>query len=419
MLSQVILLGAALTIPGVGTQGRAMGGTGVALAADPTAIWYNPAGLADLSGTSLLIDAAGITFQPTFQRAGMDPESDQAYPLVQSKTPTQFVPLLVGTWSPIPGKLTLAMGFQPPAGMGTHIYPADGPQRYSLIEVHRSQVNYGFWAGYKLHRWVSIGAGLGGVLFETDQEFAATAFPGPGLSESPEFDIPVTLEAHQDFIPILTGGLQVTPPSLPGFSLGASYRPSINIDAPGILNFAGIEEKIKLHSSLPSITRLGAAYKTQKYTAALDFVLEDWGKHDSVTLDILDGQLLGDERSSISLDRSYKPGYSLRLGGSREISKNISLLAGSFYETNSIPDETLDVGSIDSEKIGASLGGAYSFSRYRLSLALSHVALMEREVTNSQSVQTVGFDTTEPTVLGNGTYNGTYNVVSMSLYTQW
>ena len=75
LLTPRLALAGGFEIPDNGTQALGRGGAFVAKASDPTAIYHNPAGLAQQRGTRLLANA-NISFQAIeFQRSGTYPGS--------------------------------------------------------------------------------------------------------------------------------------------------------------------------------------------------------------------------------------------------------------------------------------------------------------------------------------------------------
>ena len=93
-------------IPDNGTEALGRGGAFVAKADDPTAIQYNPAGLAQQRGTRVLLDGHLMLSSYSFQRSGMFPDNPKnpqtpwggsPYPKVQNTGGPFFAPFLAAT----------------------------------------------------------------------------------------------------------------------------------------------------------------------------------------------------------------------------------------------------------------------------------------------------------------------------------
>ena len=100
-------------------------------------------------------------------------------------------------------------------------------------------------------------------------------------------------------------------------------------------------------------------------------------------------------------------------------------MGGWFYETSAVPKEYLDVGSYDAPKVGLNVGAKYDFgTRFTAAANLSHVFMASQTVTNSKQRQQGAFSPplTSPsdfTVIGNGKYTGSYDIIGLSLLTKF
>src|SRR6202012_936032 len=122
-------------LPARGARALGRGGAFTAAVDDGSAIYYNPGGLADIEGVSVLVDGALI-----FQRAGYDrvDSGGNPQPHVQANMNLIPIPTLAITWQPrgIPHhRLTFAAGVWTPY-LGLDTWPTNGPQRYSNITLN-------------------------------------------------------------------------------------------------------------------------------------------------------------------------------------------------------------------------------------------------------------------------------------------
>src|SRR6266545_1005657 len=71
-----------LFVPGYGSQAQPRAGAFVAKADDPSALFYNPAGLAGQKGTSIHLGFNFVSFEQTYRRAGVyeAPEEGEGEP---------------------------------------------------------------------------------------------------------------------------------------------------------------------------------------------------------------------------------------------------------------------------------------------------------------------------------------------------
>ena len=136
-------------IPDNGTEALGRGGAFVAKADDPTAIDYNPAGLAGQRGTRVLVDGHIISSSYGFKRYGAFPDNPAdpatpwggfAFPSVRDTGGPFYAPFLAVTtdfgtldW------LTVAVGVFGPSGVGNRTYPAGidtapAASRYDVVQ---------------------------------------------------------------------------------------------------------------------------------------------------------------------------------------------------------------------------------------------------------------------------------------------
>src|SRR5262249_48768881 len=149
---------------------------------DLTAVWYNPAGLADgTHGWRLLVDAAGFFSKGDYTRSCPPPDgcgprapagggfstvSHSADPL---PTPTPVLAHDLGPRGAIAASLVAPYG---PA----YAYPSDpgAPQRYSLVKNSPFLVYYTLTGAYRITDRISVGAGFQWVDFSFSQTLVAS-----------------------------------------------------------------------------------------------------------------------------------------------------------------------------------------------------------------------------------------------------
>ncbi|MGH7297601.1 MAG: hypothetical protein ACRELB_21870, partial [Polyangiaceae bacterium] len=162
-------------IPDNGTEALGRGGAFVAKADDPTAIDYNPAGLAGQRGTRVLLDGHVIGSSYAFQRFGTYPDSaadpatpwgGHGYPKVSDQGGAFFAPFLaVATDFGRFDWLTVAVGAFGPSGVANRTYPfgvkgAPSASRYDVIQPASTIVLPTLAVGVKAADWLDLGVSL-------------------------------------------------------------------------------------------------------------------------------------------------------------------------------------------------------------------------------------------------------------------
>ena len=120
--------------PDNGTAAMGRGGAFTAKADDPTALYYNPGGLAWLRGWKLLIDSNLAFKHVSFTRA---PDNGVTYPTVHNQSGPFPGPMLVLTSDFGLKDWTFAAGLYGPSAVGKTSYPdgQDAPQKFELVSM--------------------------------------------------------------------------------------------------------------------------------------------------------------------------------------------------------------------------------------------------------------------------------------------
>ena len=133
------------------TEGTARGGAFAATADNPAAVYYNPAGITQLSGTRSLMSAYTIGYGASVEPTGADREFDSKWnPAV---VPHSFYTLQVKN-SP----LTLGLGFYSPFGLGFE-YDNDTSFRTLAIKGELQYITASPVIAWKINDHFSIAAG--------------------------------------------------------------------------------------------------------------------------------------------------------------------------------------------------------------------------------------------------------------------
>lgn len=157
LLSVSLVFGAGFDISEHGTRATAMGSAFIARASDPSAIFYNPAGIAFLGKTWLYVGGTLIAPKGSFEGANPFPGEG-----VKEELEPQYFPVpnfyIV---YPISEDLTLGLGIYSPFGLGTKWKNPDTyTGRYISTESSITMFTVNPVIAYKFSDSVSLGLGL-------------------------------------------------------------------------------------------------------------------------------------------------------------------------------------------------------------------------------------------------------------------
>jgi long-subunit fatty acid transport protein len=261
-----------LFLPGAGAASTARAGAAVASADDGEALAVNPAGLAKAQGTTITVSAAMIDYAMTFQRRGSYdavPNTDYAYagqPYAAVRNDAR-PPLGIGKFQPLPviavvsdlgGRvpgLHLAIGIYAPnaypfrdlcteLATGCQKYafnndPAAPPgSRYDIMTQEAAVTLPSIAAAYRVVPELDVGLRLTAGQASIKSHTALWATLAPNYEEDVAKDGAFSIDAKDNFVP--------------GFGLGASYRPTPNLE----LGF-NYSSELDLHTKGTSTSQLG------------------------------------------------------------------------------------------------------------------------------------------------------------------
>lgn len=347
---------------------------------------------------------------------------------------------------------------------GNHAFPAEAVTRYSLISRDLLEIFYQGTIAYAYADWFAVGASLQGVTAGLTQRVALSSdFYG---NEDPRYDVDVTLDAIQHFIPSANFGLWAQP--LPGFELGASLQLGRNVRAEGPMTINRIGSRLQeefidsgivafdgedtartvAEFRLPPFYRFGARYQNHdrpyfggwlSFDVEAAVVYEQWSTFDHNYLQVkgLDVSINGvsSPLEPVIIPRDWEDTVSLRLGGEVHVFHNIlQLRGGAFYETNrdrllagefghgegAIPNETYSTELVQAEKIGLGVGASIAYYGVRLDVGYAHMALVDRtigdeSIVHNNHIAPPLFNQEPRTRVAMGQYSASYNVLSLAL----
>jgi long-chain fatty acid transport protein len=389
-LAVLALIGAVAESRAAGFATARFGGEhGNVTATNPTALYYNPAGIAFSSGTSLYGDGtlalrrATWTHQPA---PGEEPEPPGAEGANygQARLLNLFGGPMLGVTTRL-GDLALGLSISVPFGgrarwdtndrFANHQqFPlaADGVQRWHGIEGSLTFLYATAGVAYRFGR-LAVGA-TGNLIRSSMQTRQAKTVVGDGTPDTTRegrayldvsglhgsFAAGVMLEAVSNHL-WLAGSYQAQP------GLGAmQLAGTITTEYRG----GQTPFPVVLNQALPDVGRVGLRYRIgQRRELRLSFDLTRWSVMQTQCA-ALEGQpclvdASGADASPAAgvlqnLRRRWKDTYGGRIGFSHWLTPRAEVFLGGGYETAATPDETLDPALADGASITSALGARFA-----------------------------------------------------------
>lgn len=435
-------------LPVRGVRPAARGGAFVAGADDPGALWYNPAGLAELLGGArmeLLLDAALVGHEVTYTR--IDSGGNTLAP-VSSEPQTLPLPTLAAQLDLSP-RLSLGFGVLAPWS-ALDEFPEDGPQRYSLVSLHHSVLAVlEVGAAYRVTDELSVGVGVQNLITRFRSTMVFSACPGELVCapEDPEFDAVGEIDGTSLVAPSAVFGVQARP--LRALRLGAAlqlpFRVStagkvrVRLPSSGFFDGAHVEgDRADVKLTFPLMLRGGvelAPSPRLRVEAGVDY--EMWSQQEELAITPRDvrvedaGGVGTYAMSSLSIPRQLDDTLALRLGVEAVPLARVplTLRAGYVHETGASTSEYVSVLTVDTDKHVLTFGLGYDFGRVRLDAIYGHVFMSDRVVKSGESCspqlnpirggvdpsQCVHDDTPGHVYVGDGTYRSSWTMLGLGM----
>lgn len=384
-----------------GARAMAMAGAFTAIANDPTAIFYNPAGLSYLSGTHFYGGATLI--KPISSFRGPSPSIDE-----WKMKDLLFNPVNIYVTHQFMDNLTLGIGLNNPYGLGTE-WDENWIGKYLAIKTEIRTFFFYASVGYKLSDEFSIGAGpiyaIGDVTINRKN------------SLSP-FDADATINLTGDASAVgFTAGLLYKP--LDEFSVGLSYRSEVKFDFEGKADVSAPDQllpiipqgNVKAPLTTPQNITLGLAYfPSEELTVSADLQYIGWSSYDKLEITFTDEKDANGKPYVSSSLRDYDNAMIARVGFEYKLLEPFTLRAGLLYDSNPVKDERLDPTLPDSDRLGFNIGFGYKITEnLAVDVAYLFLRFNERKIDNSLESYSSG------SAYFNGVYNSTAHLLGIDL----
>ncbi|TLY22742.1 MAG: hypothetical protein E6K64_10390 [Nitrospirae bacterium] len=391
--------GVSFTEQGAAASGKANAFTGEAN--DPSAIFYNPAGITQLPGTQLMIGTSIVKLDSTFRSStsGESTQLQDQFPII----PHFYITHRFKQWDE---RVSVGLGVYTPFGIVVD-WPDNWQGRFNTTDARLRVTVYNPTVAYQVTPEFSAAAGIriadAGAEFE--QKFPQIIF---GENKVRVHD----LEAH----PV---GWNV------GFlyhlkeistSVGLQFRSELQAKFNGSADFTGPDafliENTKFHTSvkLPPQLILGVSTKAiPRWTINADIEWEGWRTVGSIpkSFDTTTGSFVAQSNFNSQGLRLWKNSYVFRLGAEYAATDRIALRGGFFYDQTPIPKETFDPTIPNADLYALTAGLGYRWEATSVDIAYLF-GFYEKRAINGSTIDPAG-----STIFGS--YSTTAQVLVLSV----
>lgn len=379
-----------------GARALALGGAFTAVANDPSAVYWNGAGLSQLSGTNFMLGTSLIAPQSSFR--GVWPDITKYQTKNQVFFPTHFF-----ATHKMNDKFSVGLGFTTPFGLGTE-WDDNWVGKYLAIKTTVMTFTVSPVVTYSPVKSLSLSAGF--IYSFAD----VTITKKVQLSTILAQDAFINLEGNDKFAYGFNAGIMFKPTDC--LSLGASYHSEVKYNFKGTAETTGPAQfssilpqgDISADLTTPQNIAVGVAVDiTKKLKISADYQYIGWSSYDK--LEIL-FEKTGDVSSS---PRLYDDSYIIRLGAGYNLNDQVNLMGGVYFDKNPVSSKYLNPSLPEGDRLGLSFGvEAKIFEDLTVEGAYLFIRAKQLTIDDSEEVYSGNASTF------NGTYNSSANILSLS-----
>jgi long-chain fatty acid transport protein len=346
--------GLALTEHGAAATGKANAFAGEAN--DPSALFYNPAGITQLPGTQVMIGASIIYLDSTF-RSSTTGESTQ----LQDQFP--IVPHLYIThrFKGLDERLSVGLGIFTPFGIIID-WPDNWQGRYASTDAKLRVTIYQPTVAFQATKELSLAAGLriADVAAGFERKFGAAPFESK-------------LRVHDLTANPIGWNVGLLYHVTDTTSVGLQFMSELQAKLNGSADFTGplsaVFSNTGFHSSIKLPPQLVVGVSTRffpRWTINADIEWEGWR-----TVGALPLTFDGATQSTLNQPgpRLWTNSYVFRIGGEFAATDRIAIRGGYFYDQTPIPDNTFDPNIPNANLHALTTGLGYKWSATSLDVA--------------------------------------------------
>ncbi len=416
-ISHAVGSGALGNIAGVSAKAMGYGYAFGGIADDPSAIYFNPAGLTQVKGLQYVAGASVLEFNTDHTASattagGRNGQEDKT----ASNNP--LVPFFYISYSKHESPLTYGLGVNSPFGLITE-WKDDSFSKFYATKSKLLMYVINPSVAYKLSEKFSVGAGVDFFnVFDAELNSMVANVDSPLIPGSP------TGNGRKRLTGDGTGwgyNLGIHMKANEKNSFGLSYRSQVNVIIEGETELTGLQDgtafafngnpaisSFKTNTStefkFPQSLLFGYGYKpNDKWTILADYEWVNWNVVTDTTFNYERRSPLDTTAHRVS--RNWKNTNNIGFGAELKANNWWDLRFGAFAYERVIPSETLEASLPESGRWGINIGSGFHFGNNSIDVAYNPVFLNKRSINNNEERTTYSQD---------GDFKSTLHVFSVS-----
>ena len=341
------------------TRGNALGGI-TGRADDPSAIFFNPAGITQLEGTHLMGGLSVVSPVTDVQ------VTTPAGPLTTTTERNYWMPPhLYGTHQ-VNDSVWAGLGIYSRFGLGTEFDDA-WPGRFNNYNAVIQSLTFNPNIALKLHDKVSVAAGVSAMWFDLKLE---RKIPAPGA----ELDFSLTGDSIGYGF---NAGVRYE--VLDWVALGVAYQSTVKQEVEGTADIGIGKSDASGDVKLPDMLFIGVAVNpVEKLSLEAGAIFTGWSTYDELKVKIDNPALLG--VGEVRSEKDWDDTWRYYVGAEYALNDAWDVRAGYTYDPSPIPDHTVDYLVPANDRHLYSVGCGYKWDSWSIDLSYTYLSIENRTV---------------------------------------
>ncbi len=345
-------------------RGNAMGGGLTGLADDPSALFFNPAGITQLEGFQSMVGATFIG--PSVDVKTLTP---QGWVRTKAKDKTWIPPHVYATYQ-MNDKVWLGFGAYSRFGLGSS-FDENWPGRYNNYNAVIKTLSLNPNVAVKATDKLSLAAGASAMWFDLKLQ---RKVPNPLM---PQMDGTFTLEGDSwGYGFNLAARYEFTKWMAAGLAYQSQVKQSIDGNADIQISSTGAKGDV----TLPDMLFSGLAFKPlEQLKVEVGAVYTGWGSYDELRIALNEPAKIGATQKESATPKNWDDVMRYQFGMEYSLNKTVDLRAGYVYDQTPDPDATADYLVPSNSRDIYSLGAGFHVQNWTLDLSYNYLVIRDRE----------------------------------------
>ena len=347
-------------LPNQNAEATARGNAFVATADNPSAIYYNPAGLTQLSGLQVQAGSYAIYCRNDYQ-------ATPGGPTVKAERELAAVPQFYASFTPENSPFSYGLGVYAPFGQASE-WPDTSGFRTIATRNEITFITVAPTVAWKISEHLSVGGGVQVNYAEADLASGIGIFPGDemrfkGDDTSLGYNLGVLWKLSEHHV----------------FGLNYQSRSTSKFEGDLTLKPFGLEDDASVDIPFPDVITLGYSWRpTSAWNLEVAVDRTNW---DLLNTPVLRSAILPGGSRPIPFE--WKASYYYMFGVTRHLADGWRVSAGYCFSENSVPDATFNPAVADMSRHLASVGVGRTIGAMAFFVTYQHGFKATRDVSGS------------------------------------